>query len=146
MLPTELTREHLKDLYTLAVNTQRSGNYVYAIRLFETVEASGDPFHTPFALAGMSQCYAALGHPDLEAATLKRVTQLPKLQQLLLNPPWLALCYQRAGDLAEAKNIHAEILKLAPHEPNTLAALAELSLLQGDPGRAIAYAAELQQR
>src|SRR5260370_5738632 len=145
-MPNELTREDAKDLYGLAVNTQRSSNYVYAIRLFERVVAIGEPFYTPFALAGISQCYAALGHPNLEVATLKQVTELPKQQQLLLNPGWLAMCYQKSGDLREAVSLHVEVLKLAPHEPLSIAGLAELSLLMGRPDQAEAHAAELQQR
>jgi tetratricopeptide (TPR) repeat protein len=146
MLPTEFTREQVKDLYGLATNTQASRNYVYAIRLFEIVAETGEPFYTPFAVAAISQCYATLGRRDLEVATFKRVTQLPKEQQRLLNPGWLALSYQRAGDLKEAINIHAEILELAPHEPNSISAVAELSLLQGNLHQAQAFAERLRQR
>lgn len=136
--------DYVKEMYALAINIQRAKNVVYALRLFELVAESGDPFYTPFALAGLSQCYAELGHRDLEGATLRRVTQLPKEQQRLLNPGWLAFCYQRSDEFKAAANIHTEILKLAPHESSSKAALAEISLLDGDFDQAERIALELQ--
>jgi tetratricopeptide (TPR) repeat protein len=118
---------------------------VYAIRLFEGVVEASEPFYIAFALAGISQCYNELGHRDLETQTFKRITKLPKQQQLLLNPGWLALCYQKSGDLKEAENIHLEILQLAPSDPKSISALAEIYALTGNFAEAEARARELQQ-
>jgi hypothetical protein len=141
-----LTFEHMKEIYALAVNAQRSRNWVYSIRLFEFLVEAGDPFYTPFALGGISQSYVALSRLDLQAAILKLVTQLPAEQQYLLNPGWVAFCYQRSGDLEAAMRIHLEILKVAPHEGESISALAELSLLAGRIDDAEAFAVKLQQR
>jgi len=126
----------MKDLYTHAVSMQSARNFVYAIGLFERVMELGDPFYTPFALSQISQCYSLLGRRDLETETFKRVTELSRGQQQLLNPSWLALRYQRIGDLKSARSIHADILKLTPHDPSIIAALAEISLLEGNPHEA----------
>jgi len=144
-MPTAPTYEYAKDLYALAINIQRTKNYPYALRLFEGVVETGETFYMAFALVGISQCYANLGLRNLETATLKRVTQLTKQQQLLLNPGWLAFCYQRSGDLKEATTIHREVLKLMPRDQESLAALAEIDLLIGNLDEAETFAREVQQ-
>lgn len=63
-----------------------------------------------------------------------------------MNPGWLALCYQRSGAVGEARTIHAETLKLVPHDLEATSALAELSLIEGRLDQADIFAAELQQR
>lgn len=45
-MPNGLTRKDVKEIYGLAVNVQRGTNFVYAIRLFESVVAVGEPFYT----------------------------------------------------------------------------------------------------
>jgi tetratricopeptide (TPR) repeat protein len=145
-MSNELTFERAKELYSLAVNAQRSKNWVYALQLFETLIKAGDPFYTPFALVGITQCFSDLARPDLLAATYKRVTQLPKEEQRLLNPSWLALCYQRSGNLTEARIIHQLILDITPNDPLAIAALAEISLMAGDLDQTDALASKLQQR
>lgn len=145
-MPNELTREYAKELYELAINAQRGNNHVHAIRILERLEETGDPFYTPFALALIAQSYNTLGQRDLQTEVFKRVTKLPKEQQLLLHPGWIALCYQKLGDLKTAKEIHEEVLKLTPHDPNTHAALAEISLLQGNLDEAENWAKKLRER
>jgi tetratricopeptide (TPR) repeat protein len=130
-MSNELIQRHAKELYSLA-SSQKTTDSVYAIQLFELLMTSGDPYYIPFALTGIAQCYSYLGQKELATATLKRITQLPKQHQLLLSPVLLAICYQRTGDLTEARKIHAEIYKQAPNELTSISALAELSLLQGD--------------
>ena len=145
-MPNEFTFERAKELYSLAVNAQRAKNFVYAVQLFESLIEADDAFYTPFALAGIAQCYYDLDRRDLLTGTFKRVTQLPKQQQLLLNPGWLALCYQRSGEIREAKIIHGKILELSPHDPMSISAIAELSLIEGDLDQTEAIALKLQQR
>jgi|HubBroStandDraft_1064217.scaffolds.fasta_scaffold517190_2 tetratricopeptide (TPR) repeat protein len=132
-MSTEPMREHAKDLYELALNSQRSKNYVHAINVLCVLVEIADPFYTPFALGALSQCYNSLGKRELEAEVFRRVTKLPPEQQLLLNPGWLSLSYQKSGDLKAAKRIAGEILGLAPNDSATIASLAELSLLDGEP-------------
>jgi len=142
----ELTREHAKELYDLALNARKTGHFVHAIRVLEKLIEIGDPFYTPFALAIMLECYNILGQRELEMEVYKRVTRLPGEQQLLLNPTWLALCYQKSGDLKTARTIHGEILELTPNDPNTVAAFAEISLLQGNFDEAETWARKLRER
>ena len=145
-MPNELAFERAKELYSLAVNAQRSKNSVYALQLFESLIEANDAFYTPFALVGVIQCYTDLARHDLLTATYKRVTQLPKPQQLLLNPSWLALCYQKSGDLREAKIIHAKILEVIPNDSASISAIAEMSLIEGNLDQTEALALNLQQR
>ncbi len=145
-MPTEFTGEHAKALYDLALSSQRAGNYVHALRVLQQLIKIGDPFYTPFALAVMSQCYNALGRPDFEMEAFRRVTELPREQQQLLNPAWQALCYQRIGNLRGAQEIHEEVLGLVPNDPSATAALAEISLLQGNLEEAEKWAKGLRER
>jgi tetratricopeptide (TPR) repeat protein len=145
-MPNELTREHARLLYDLATNSQRTGNFVHTIQVTEKLVEINEPFYTPFALAAQSQCYNTLGRRDLETATFKRISGLPEEQQRLLNPAYLALCYQRIGDLKRAKKINTEILELTPNDPSVIAALAELSLLEHRPEEAEHWASKLRAR
>src|SRR5215472_3002952 len=145
-MPNELTREHAKALYELAINSQRSGNYVHTLRVLEKVVETKEPFYTPFALAAQSQCYNSLGRRGLDTETLKRITELPEEQQQLLNPDYLALCYQRSGNRKKAKEINAEILQIAPTDGAAISALAELSILDGRTEEAEQWAIALRNR
>lgn len=145
-MPNVLTHEQMKEIYGLAVNAQRSRNFVYSVRLFELLIDANDPFYTPFSLAGLAQSYSALDQHDLEMATFKKVTQLPSQEQLLFNPSWLAVCYQKLGNLKEAAKIHSEILKLSPKDTASIGALAEISVLDGKLEQAEAFAVQLQQQ
>jgi len=141
-----LTTEHAKALYELALNSQRGGAFVHAIRVLEKLVEIDDPFYSPFALAVMSQCYNSLGRRDLAHETLRRVSNLSKERQLLLNPIYVATCYQKSGDLATAEVIVREFLELAPNDASAIAALAEITLLRGDLGEAERRAGRLQER
>src|SRR6266852_557573 len=145
-MPNELTREHAKLLYDLATNSRRTGNLVHTIQVMEKLVEINEPFYTPFALAAQSDCYNALGRRDLETATFKRVIGLPEEQQQLLNPAYLALCYQRLGDLKSAKKIHTELLELTPNDPLVIGALAEISLLEHRLEEAEHWASKLRAR
>jgi tetratricopeptide (TPR) repeat protein len=145
-MPTELTRDHAKALYEFAVSVQRARGFGYAVRLFEKLIEIADPFYTPFALNNISQCYSQLGRRDLELDAMRRIVRLPKDQQELLHPGSLSLAYQRLGNLRAARELHAEILALTPHELASVAALGEILLLEGKPIDAEPLAAELRER
>lgn len=145
-MPNKLTREHAKVLYDLGLQAQMSKNFVHAIRVMEKLVEIEEPFYTPFALAVQSQCYNALGRPDLEKETFKRIITLAEEQQQLLNATYLALCYQRLGDLKRAKAIYAELIELTPNDPQVIAALAELSLLEWSAKEAEHWASKLRGR
>src|ERR1700686_1009462 len=127
-MANELTHEHAKAMYELAVAMQRSSNFVYAIRVAKQLIELDEPFYQPFALATESQCYYSLGHYALENEVLERITRLTPQQKQLLNPLWLATCYQRTGDLRSAKAVLEEVLELAPHDVGAIAAKAEVFL------------------
>jgi tetratricopeptide (TPR) repeat protein len=145
-MPNEHTHEYTKALYDYAVNVSRGQDTVHAIGLLERLVEIGDPFYTPFALSLLAQNYKKLGRDDLEMQTRKRVTKLPKDQQLLLHPSWVAACYQKNGDLKAAGDILAQILKLTPHDPDIAAGVAEISLIEGNPDKALALTEALRQR
>src|SRR5260370_2682804 len=135
-MPNENTPEYIKAFYDHAANVSRGQDHVYAVRLLEKLVELREPFYTSFALALLEQAYKRLGRDDLVAKTLKRVTELPKDQQVLLNPAWLASCYQRTGDFKGAKTILAEIRQLSPDEPYAVASLADVALAEGRPDQA----------
>jgi tetratricopeptide (TPR) repeat protein len=145
-MPNELTSEHVKALFDYASNINRGPYTVYATRLLERVSEIGDPLYTPLALSLLETNYRKLGHRELELQTLKRVTLLPKDQQILLNPAWVSACYQKTGDFKTAGDFLKEILDLSPHEPSAIAGLAEISLFTNSTGDAQARSAELQKR
>lgn len=145
-MPNELTREHAKALYDLATVSQSAGNHVHAIRVAGKLVEINEPFYTPFALALQMRSYALLGRGDLAIETGKRVIRLPEEQQRLLNPSFLSLCYQRSGDIKRAKEIYTETFELTPDDPSVVAALAELSLLDGSPKEAEHWASKLRGR
>jgi len=135
---------HAKALYDLAINAFNARNFVHAVRVLRILVDINDPFYTPFALAQMAQCFNFLGQRGLELETFKRVTQLPKAEKELLNPTFLALCYQRSGQLEAAEGVNREVLELSPGNPNSIAALAELSLLRGKLGEAVGWANQIK--
>jgi tetratricopeptide (TPR) repeat protein len=141
-----LTTEHAKALYDLATTVQRAGNHVQAINVAHLLVDVSDPFYAPFGLGILAQSYNALGHRELEVETLKRVTQLPMQQKLLLNPGLVALAYQRTGDLKGALAIQTDIHRLAPNDVRAVAALAELSVLLGDADQAEHWAKTLREK
>jgi tetratricopeptide (TPR) repeat protein len=141
----ELTKEHADALYNHATNMEKARDYVYAIRLLERLVEIDDPFYTPFALVRIAQNYKQIGRLDLEAEAFTRITRLPPEQQRLVKPGLLALCYQRVGNLGAARKIHGEILVLTPHDPGSVAALAELFVLEGNPVEAERHATELRE-
>jgi len=145
-MANENTPEYVKALYDHAVGVSRGADMVYAARLLERLADLGDPFYTAFALAMLEQTYKRLGREDLVERTLKRVTDLPKNQQLLLNPAWVASCYQRTGDLKTAKEILAAITQLAPEEPLAAGALAEIALAEGRYDQAYVLSEPLRHR
>jgi len=145
-MANEDTPEYAKALYDHAAGVSRGPDLVYAIQLLEKLADLRDPFYTAFALALVEQTYKRLGRDDLVQKTIKRVTQLPKNQQLLLNPAWLASCYQRTGDLTAAKTILAEVRQLAPEEPLAAAALSEIALAEGHPEQAYVLSDPLRRR
>ena len=145
-MPKELTAEYAKALYDLALNARKTNSSVQAINVLRRLVEMGDPFYTVFALFNLAQCYDNLDHRDLETEVLKSVISLPKEQQLLMNPGWIALCYQRLGELKTAAEIHGEVLKLVPNDTNTIAAIAELSILQGNLEDAETWARMLRER
>jgi tetratricopeptide (TPR) repeat protein len=117
-MPNENTPEYSKALYDHAVGVSRGPDLVYAIQLLERLTELRDQFYTAFALALLEQTYKRLGREDLVERTLKRITELPESEQLLLNPNWLAFCYQKTGDLNGAKAILADIKQLSPEDPS----------------------------
>jgi tetratricopeptide (TPR) repeat protein len=143
-MPNHLTSEYAKALFDYATNVSRGPDTTYAIRLLEKVVEMSDPFYTPFALSLLDGNYRKLGRNDLELQTLKRVTLLPKDQQALLRPGWVAACYQKTGDFKGARDVLGEILSLFPDEPYAIAALAEISVLTNNAGEALARSAQLQ--
>jgi tetratricopeptide (TPR) repeat protein len=145
-MPNELTSEYAERLYNHADKMQKTGDYVYAVRLLEKLVEVDDPFFTPFALVRIAQAHRQIGRRDLEENALRRITQLPREQQRLVKPGFLALSYQRVGNLGAARELHGEILELTPHDPESVAALAELFLLEGKPIDAEPRAAELRGR
>jgi tetratricopeptide (TPR) repeat protein len=145
-MPNELTSEHAKALFDFVSFVNRGQDTVYSVRLLERLAEIGDPFYTPFALSLLDANYRKLGRNDLELQTQKRVTLLPKDQQILLNPAWVAACYQKTGDFKTARELLGEILSLSPDEPSAIAALAEISLLTNNAGDAQARSAQLQRR
>jgi tetratricopeptide (TPR) repeat protein len=144
-MQTELTREDVKTLYEFAVTTMRGGNLPYAMQLFERVAQSRQAFYTPFALSSLAEVYRKLRIGDLELGTLKRIMELPEEQKLLLDPRWLASCYQKLGDLRAARSLLADLLKLTPDDLAILGGLAEVSLLEGNLAEAEKLAGRLVQ-
>jgi hypothetical protein len=142
----ENTPEYAKALYDHAAVISRGPDFIYAAQLLERLAGLRDPFYTAFALALLEQTYKRLGREDLVKGILKRVIELPKDQQLLLNPSWVASCYQRIGDLKGAKAILAGITQLAPEEPLAAAALAEIALAEGHPDQAYVLSEPLRRR
>jgi tetratricopeptide (TPR) repeat protein len=140
----QFSSEHAKPLYDLAVNSQTSGNLVHAVGVLRILVEINEPFYTPFALALISDCYNSLGRPDLQLEVYKNVMKLTEEQQRLLNPVWLALCYQRSGDLAGAERIQLWILSLSPGDVNVAAGLAEVLLLQGKLDEAEKWAVQIR--
>jgi len=136
---------HPKTLYEFANQVHNAKDYVYAVRLFERLVAIEDSFYTPFALNHLAQCYGQLGSREHEAEAFARITRLPKEQQQLLHPSRVAFAFQRVGNLAEAIELHHEILQFTPHAPTSIAAIGELSLLAGNLDDAEAPAAELRE-
>ena len=145
-MPNQAMREYAKQLWDHAANVQRSQDYVYALQLLEGIVETGDPFYTPFALAQIAVCYNQLGLTDREVATYERVLHLPEEQQQLLNPAWLANILVRAKHLNDARVIFTKIMALAPHLPNVVAGLAEISLLENNLDEALTRAGELRNR
>jgi tetratricopeptide (TPR) repeat protein len=145
-MANQLTQEHAKAMYDLALSMQRASNFVYAARVAKQLTELDEPFYQPFALAVESQCYYSLGQHALENEVLKRITRLTPEQKQLLNPNWLAVCYQRTGDFRSARAVIDEVLQLAPHDVGATAARAEISLLQGDATEAEGWARKLRER
>src|SRR5882762_10881889 len=129
-MPIEFTSEYAERLYKHADNMQKTGDYVYAIRLLEKLVEVADAFFTPFALVRVAQAYKQIGRRDLETEAFIRITRLPHDQQRLVKPTFLAYSYQRVGNFRAAREIHSEILELAPRDMASIAALAELTLLE----------------
>ncbi len=140
------TTEHAKALYDLATNAQRAGNHVQAINVARLLVEVSDAFYSPFAFGILAQSYSALGHRELEVEAIKRITQLPTEQKLLLPPNFVALAYQWAGDFKAALAIYADFHRLAPKDGGAVAALAELSVLIGDADKAEHWAKTLRER
>jgi lipopolysaccharide biosynthesis regulator YciM len=145
-MPNENTPEYARVLYEHAALITRGPDIVYAARLLERVIELRDPFYTPFALALLESVYKRLGREDLVEQTIRRVTQLAGDQQILLNPAWVASCYQRTGDTKAAKVILATITKLAPEDPLAMASLSEIALVEGHPDQAYVLSESLRRR
>jgi tetratricopeptide (TPR) repeat protein len=144
-MPVEFTSEYAERLYNHATNMERTGDYVYAIRLLETLVEIADPFFTAFALVRIAQVSKQIGRRDLETEAFRRITRLPHDQQRLVKPAFLAISYQRVGNLRAAREIHNEILELTPRDQASVAALAELFLLEDKPADAEPRAAVLRE-
>jgi tetratricopeptide (TPR) repeat protein len=145
-MQTELTREDVKALFDFGVNTLGGGNLPYAAQLLEMVAQSRQVFYTAFALSSLAQIYRTLRIEDLELGTIKRIIGLPEEQRMLLDPKWIAACYQKTGDLKKARSELTTLLKLSPEDPGVLGNLAEVSLLDGSLEEAEKLAERLAQR
>ena len=130
-MPTEGTPEYVKALYEYASNIHKAQDLVYAIPLLERVAKLDDPFYGPFALSLLAQSYKKIGREDLEAEVFKRITALPKDHQAVLNPRWLATCYEKTGNLKMASAIFLDCLRINPNEVGLTASLAEVYVLDG---------------
>jgi len=145
-MPSELTREDVRAIYDQAIGWQRGGRFIHAIRLYELVVESDDPFLTGFSLSALAQCYSSIGRHDLEIESLKRITRLSSERKRLLDPSWLVICYQRTGDFGSAQETVDEVLKLSPNDAPATATKAEVSLLQGNLPLAEEWAGKLRDR
>jgi tetratricopeptide (TPR) repeat protein len=145
-MPNEVGPGDVKALYEYAINTYSGGNLPYAIRLFQGIVELHHPFYTPFSLGVLADAYRKLNKDELELDTLKRVVELPKEQQLFLDPGFVAGCYQKTGDLKTAKSMLASQLDLDPDEPRFVSNLAEICLIDGDLKEAERLADGLSQR
>jgi tetratricopeptide (TPR) repeat protein len=130
-MPNEATPDYAKALYEYAVSIYRSQDNLYAICLFEKLQSLRDVFYTPFALANLAVLYKAIAREDLELDVFRRIVELPKDQQEILNPRWVSACYQRIGDFQGAEAALSRVLQLAPNDVKVLAARAEICLLAG---------------
>jgi len=128
----ELTREDVKALYEHGMAMSQSGSLPYAAQLLETVAASGQPLFTGYALSELVQVYRKLRNEGLEMGTIKRIAQLSEEQRKLLEPKWIAACYEKTGDLKAARSVLTALMTLTPDDPAVFGALAEVSLLEGN--------------
>jgi hypothetical protein len=78
--------------------------------------------------------------------TLLKITQLPKDEQIILNPNWLASCYQKVGNFPGAREILTEVQQISPDDPLAVAALAEMALLDRSYSDALALTESLRRR
>ena len=145
-MPNENTPEYSKALYDHAASVARSPEQLYAAQLLEKLVSVGDEFYTAFALALLEQTYKRLNRTDLVKQTILRVTNLPSSQQQLLNPIWVASCYQRLGNFTKAREILTTVRQLTPEDPYSAASLAEMSLLEDKPQDVLSLASPLCQR
>jgi len=119
---------------------------VFAVQLLERVVAFRHPYYGAFALSLLVQAYRNLGKADLEMHTVKRVTELPDDQKVLLDPRWAASCYEKVGDIRRAKQVLVAAISLAPDDPDSIAALTEICLFDGSIDEALAHAQKLERR
>ena len=145
-MPNENTPEYAKALYDHAASVARTQELVYAAQLLEKLASIGDEFYTAFALALLEQSYKRLGRNDLAKKTIERVIRLPKSQQELLNPGWVASCYQRLGDFKSARGILQTLRQITPDDAYSAAALAEMALFERNPAEALALSQALHVR
>jgi tetratricopeptide (TPR) repeat protein len=136
-MPNENSPEYVKALYELASVALTKQDTVYAIRLLEKLVSIHDPFYTPFALSLLDNAYRTIGREDLEIKTQNLIIDLPRPQQELLNPTYVAGCFTKRCDYKTAGTIYLENLAIAPGSPNLNAGYAEVCLLGGDLGSAL---------
>jgi tetratricopeptide (TPR) repeat protein len=144
-MPIEVTPEYAKALYEHAAKMHQSQDLVYAIPLLERVSQLNDPFYSPFALSLLAQSYHKIKREDLEAEVLKRVTALPEDHQVVLNPRWLAFCYERTGNVKMAAVVLLKCIRINPIDPWLNASLAEIYVLDGRLDDAVAIGQDVIQ-
>lgn len=136
----------VKSLYEHALNMYRNGNIPYAAQLFEKLADSGHPFYSTFALVPLGDIYRKSSRREKEMQLYRRVTQLSDEEKLFLDPMYIGSCYLRTKDLEKARIWYMKAQELAAENPDVVASIAELSLLEGKSDEGIALAEKVAQR